>query len=159
VSVGLATDRSFHPEVLRAWDFTPERSIDLYLLTLVPNQLPDQAGTHYGVSIIGWSPVLSAERIHSPYCPRLPWAAFQVSVTPSIDHNPAQIVPTRVNASYHQTGRSLSAANLELLPLPFPARLIECAARCAVCKTALGSTACLCSSLCTPFDMHTSRMS
>jgi len=83
VSISLATNKSFHPEVLRAWNLTPERSIDLYLLTLVPGVT--QAGTHYGVSIIGWSPDLSAGQIHSPYYPRLPRAVFQVSVTSSTD--------------------------------------------------------------------------
>lgn len=67
---------------------------------------------------------------------------------------PSPCLPTRpcsdhansLGTGSHQTGRSPSAANLELLPLPLLTRLIECAARCLVLHTSLNSTACSCSS-------------
>jgi len=120
VSTDLAADKSFHPEVRRAWNLTPKRSTDLCLLTLVPIGCPAGAGTHYGASIIGWSPVLSVGQIHSPYCPHLLKAVFQVSVASVHPRNLSLDYADSLNAGYHHTGRSPLATNLELLPCLCP---------------------------------------
>lgn len=51
----------------RLWSLGPyvRRSTGLYFLTLFPDQLPNQAGTHDGVPIIEWLFNLSVDHIHT----------------------------------------------------------------------------------------------
>lgn len=143
MSVGLATDRSFHPEVLRAWDFTPERSIDLYLLTLVPNQF----------TRLGRNPL---RRFDHQMVPRPFGRANPLAVLPSFAlgclsglchpvHRP-QPCSDCADSRERQLPSDWKIAlgcKPRTPPLPLPARPIGVAARCAVLQYGTWLDCCL----------------
>jgi hypothetical protein len=49
-----------------AWDFTSNARSTFRFLTVFPDQLPNQARTHYDVPIIEWLSRLATTQIHTP---------------------------------------------------------------------------------------------
>jgi len=105
----IAADRSQQQPLIRessgAWDFTPDARSAFHFFLLVPDRLPNQAGTHNDVPIIERLLDLSIDQIRTPFC--YPLAGRRFFRSPSRAYPHLRLVAEDLLSTHtdnHQTG-------------------------------------------------------